>query len=214
MFLFVSGDGFIYAIMGIYMIGHLKGNILHKDARYVVLDVGGVGYKVGLTAERVRVLKEGSEASFWIHTVVREDALDLYGFEDRETLAFFELLITISGIGPKSALGIMNAAPLSSLKEAVISGETAYLTKISGIGKKIADKIVLELKGKVFDDGEVGVDTGRGARDGDVDALEALKALGYTHKEAREALENLPADISASKNSAEKVKAALRTLGK
>jgi len=189
------------------MIAHLSGTVIHKDLKYLVLDTGGVGYKVSTPIDSLNAAKEGQKAEFWIYTVVREDALDLYGFTDRETLKFFELLLTISGIGPKSALGILSAAPLTSLREAVVSGETAYLTKIAGIGKKVADKIVLELKGKVVFGSD---ETVSGAGKSEVDAIEALKALGYTHKEARDALEGL--DPSVTDTSA-KVKAALRVLG-
>lgn len=191
------------------MIAYLSGTVIYKDLKYLVLDTGGVGYKVSTPIDTLNAVKEGQKTQFWIYTVVREDALDLYGFADQETLKFFELLITISGIGPKSALGILSAAPLSSLREAVVSGETAYLTKIGGIGKKIADKIVLELKGKViFGSDEVPSASGLGRSD--MDALEALKSLGYTQKEARDALEGLDKSIE---DTGAKVKAALRVLG-
>jgi Holliday junction DNA helicase RuvA len=194
------------------MIAHLSGKILHKDLRYcVVSTTDGVGYKVFSTIETLAKLHEGSVVSLWIHSVVREDAFDLYGFPDKESLDFFELLITISGIGPKSALGILSAASVSSIKEAITSGETSYLTKIAGIGKKVAEKIVLELKGKVGTADENAV-----SKHGDVDAIEALKALGYTHKEARDALEEISEDPKTRelKDPGEKVRAALRILGK
>jgi Holliday junction DNA helicase RuvA len=195
------------------MISHLSGKILHKDVRYAVLSTAdGVGYKVFATLDTLGKLHAGNDAALWIHTVVREDALDLYGFPDKENLDFFELLITISGIGPKSALGILSAASVASIKDAVASGETAYLTKIAGVGKKVAEKIVLELKGKVgASDGSTST-----GNSGDVDAIEALKSLGYTHKEARDALEEISGDpkLRDIKNPAEKVKAALRLLGK
>ncbi len=193
------------------MIAYLRGSVLHKDIRYVVIDTGNVGYKVAAPTEVLNKLTVGQEAGLWIHTVVREDALDLYGFLDRDTLEFFELLITISGIGPKSALGILSATTITSLKEAIISGETSYLTKISGIGKKVADKIVLELKDKVVYTTEEATSAVGLTGQSDVDAIEALKMLGYNHKEARDALEGISRDI---KDTGEKVKAALRSLGK
>lgn len=189
------------------MISYLTGSILHKDLKYLVIQTsGGVGYKVFTTTDTMASLAHEEAASLWIYTAVREDALDLYGFKDKETLGFFELLLTVSGIGPKSALGVLGAASVNSLREAVLTGETAYLTKISGVGKKVAEKIVLELKGKVGEASEF-----TSAQSGDVDAIEALKALGYTHKEAKDALEGLSKDI---KDPGEKVKAALRVLGK
>lgn len=189
------------------MISYLEGTVHHKDLKYaVILTTSGVGYKVFTTLDTHSQLHEGATAKLWIHSVVREDAFDLYGFIDRDTLAFFELLITISGIGPKSALGILSVASVNTLKEAVISGETAYLTKIAGVGKKVAEKIVLELKGKV-----VSFEGDGYSQNSDVDAIEALKALGYSHKEAKDALEEISKDI---KDSGEKVRAALRLLGK
>lgn len=191
------------------MIAYIAGTVIHKDLKYLVVDTGGVGYKVSTPIDTLNASKEGQKVQFWIYTVVREDALDLYGFADKDTLKFFELLITISGIGPKSALGILSAAPLASLREAVISGETAYLTKIGGIGKKIADKIVLELKGKVGAGDDTALSS-NGLGRSDMDALEALKSLGYTHKEARDALEGLDTSLT---DTGAKVKAALRVLG-
>ena len=190
------------------MIAYLAGTIIHKDPKYLVVETGGVGYKVSAPVDVLNNSTEGQVAKFWIYTVVREDALDLYGFLDKDTLSFFELLISISGIGPKSALGILSAAPVASIREAVITGETAYLTKIGGIGKKMAAKIVLELKGKVVH--TEGSASATKARRGDVDAIEALRALGYTHQEARDALEQIDHSITEA---GQKVRAALRVLG-
>lgn len=196
------------------MIAYLDGTAIHKDPKYLIVNVNGVGYKVGAPVDVMNSIKEGQAVKLWIYTAVREDALDLYGFLDKQTLAFFELLISISGIGPKSALGILSAASVSALTEAVVTGETAYLTKIGGISKKMADKIVLELKGKVaaYDDGKGSYST-VGTGQGDVDAVEALKALGYTQKEARDALERISDKDIASDDTSGKVRAALKMLG-
>ena len=196
------------------MIAYLDGTAIYKDPKYLIVNVNGVGYKVGAPVDVMNSIKEGQAVKLWIYTAVREDALDLYGFLDKQTLAFFELLISISGIGPKSALGILSAASVSALSEAVITGETAYLTKIGGISKKMADKIVLELKGKVaaYDDGKGSYST-VGTGQGDVDAVEALKALGYTQKEARDALERISDKDIASDDTSGKVRAALKMLG-
>ena len=153
-------------------------------------------------------ISKSETVTFWTHLVVREDALDLYGFLTKEDMDFFELLISISGIGPKTALGILNVTTVSILKRAVSSGDTSHLTKVSGIGKKNADKIVLELKGKFGADGN--------EQDGttlkeEIDALEALKSLGFEHKAAREALKDLPGEITST---SDRVKAALKVLGK
>lgn len=191
------------------MISHLRGTIIHKDEKFVILECAGVGYKVFTPAETLRALQKiSSETSLWTYLAVRENALDLYGFIEKEELEFFELLITISGIGPKTALGILSVSSVKNLRQAIASGETAHLTKISGIGKKIADKIVLELRDKIdFLDSEK--DTGD-MRD-ESDSIEGLKALGYSEREAREALKKLPREISRP---SERIKQALKILGK
>src|SRR3989344_3423828 len=129
------------------MLGHLEGKIIHTEIGFVILSVGGVGYKVHIPINMSAEV--GANARFWTHLAVREDALDLYGFEDRESLNFFEMLIKISGIGPKSALNIISISSLANLKQAVSEGDLPYLTKISGIGRKTAEKIVLELRDKI-----------------------------------------------------------------
>jgi Holliday junction DNA helicase RuvA len=192
------------------MISHLEGKILYKDLKFVVLDVGGVGYKIAVTPDTlVEFDKNNSEKiSLWTHLAVREDSLNLYGFPEKEELDFFELLISISGIGPKTALGVLSVAGVPTLKRAISSGETAHLTKVSGIGRKIAEKIVLELKDKV---GRFEKDAVGGDMQNDSDAIEALRSLGYTERDAREALKKAPKDIASAKD---KIKYALKNLGK
>ena len=184
------------------MIGHLTGKIIHADLKSVILDVSGVGYKINTnTAILPRQTEEN--ISFWTYLAVRENALDLYGFQTREELDFFELLISVSGIGPKSGLGILSIASIPNLRRAVSTGDTSHLTKVSGIGKKMAEKIVLELKDKIDS-----LDIGDDSLSGDIDALEALKSLGYGEREAREALKK----VGEEKNTGEKVKKAMKIL--
>lgn len=189
------------------MISHIEGKVLHIDLNYSVIAVGGLGYKVSAAPETLSHLKLGQTASLWIHNVIREDADDLYGFIDRDSLAFFELLIGISGIGPKTAIGIMSLATVKTLKSAIASGEPTQLTKISGIGKKNAEKIVLELKDKIdksaFDPELGGVD--------DTDTMEALKSLGYQEREIRDVIKKIPQTI---KDPGKRVTEALKKLGK
>ena len=142
----------------------------------------------------------------WTHLAVRENALDLYGFIERSELEFFEMLITISGIGPKSALGILSVAPVDTLRRAISSGDTSYLTKVSGIGRKNAEKIVVELRDKL---GAIDANAGGTLRE-EVDALSALEALGYSAREAREALKAVGNNAISTQ---EKLKAALKSLG-
>lgn len=186
------------------MISHLTGNIIYKNLKTIVVDCNGVGYKVTPTLEALNKATVGEKFSLWIYTVVREDVLDLFGFNSKEELDFFELLLTVSGIGPKSALSILSNASLESLQNAILSQETNHLVKVSGISKKNADKIVLELKGKLK------TDIVESNFKDEVDVIEALKALGYTHKDAREAIKDLPSDLSIS----EKIKTALKVLSK
>ena len=191
------------------MIGHLEGRVAGVRAGFAIISAGGVGYKVRATRETLAGLRSKEEASLWTHLAVREDALDLYGFADEEALGFFELLLTVSGIGPRSALAILDIAEVPTLRSAIAAGNDSYLTKISGIGKKTAAKIVLELKDKVGNlrgSDDIGLTAGMSS---DMDAIEALKSLGYDPDEAREALKKVPKDIS---DTGAKVKAALKML--
>ncbi len=177
--------------------------VVAKDPEYIVLDVAGVGYQVFVTPETLAHTSEERTVTLWTHLAVRETALDLYGFLKREDLVFFELLIGISGVGPKSALAILSLADVATLESAVREGDTTYLTKVSGIGAKSAKKIVLELSDKVGK----GVE-GQSLRE-DADTLDALTAMGYSVSEARDALKQVPKDIVGGN---ERLKYALKAL--
>lgn len=184
------------------MIGHLTGTIIHRDLKSLILDVGGVGYKIHTNTATLG--DDRTAASFWTYLAVRENALDLYGFPTKIELEFFELLLSVSGIGPKSALGILSLASVTELRRAIQSGDTSHLTRVSGIGKKNAEKIVLELKDKIDDVSDVGSEhTTR-----DIDVIEALTALGYSERDAREALKKVTATDSIDA----KIKQALKLL--
>lgn len=192
------------------MISRLTGTVAHIDPKYIVLDVQGVGYKVATTVDiMTKLSKESEKVTLWTYLAVRETALDLYGFLSLSELNFFELLITISGIGPKTALGILNSASVEALETAVQTGDTSHIVKVSGIGKKVAEKIVLELKDKV--EKITHTPEAKTAMRGDADALEALKSLGYSQIEARDALKELPKTITKTND---KIKEALKILGK
>jgi holliday junction DNA helicase RuvA len=187
------------------MIGALAGTVRYKDLHSLVVDVNGVCYKVSVPTEVTLEALPSSPIFLWTHLAVRENALDLYGFLEKEVLEVFELLITISGIGPKTALGILNVATPAMLRQAVATGETSYLTRVSGIGKKNAEKIVLELKDKLkISEVDKTMDTRT-----EGDALEALVSLGYSERDAREALKQVPKEVAGA---AERVKAALKNL--
>lgn len=188
------------------MIGQLTGKISQIEERFLILDVGGVGYKIFTSVETREKLKKGPEtATIFTHLVVREDALDLYGFLEKTEQDFFELLIGISGVGPKSALSILSLAPPETLRKAISSNNTGYLTQVSGIGRKIAEKIVLELRDKIGT-----LDSEDTSLDKEGEAIMAMEALGYSTREAREALRHVPTEIIET---SAKIKEALKNLG-
>jgi len=188
------------------MIRRLSGRIIFHDESEVVIDVHGVGYSVAVSPNTLLELEGVEEVSLWTYLAVRENALDLYGFKTREELRFFELLLTISGIGPKSALGILSIASLQELSRAIRENNPAYLTKVSGVGKKSAEKIVLELRDKIGDFEE----TIGEISSGDVEAIEALESLGYPTYIARDMLKDVSPDI---RETSERVRAVLKKLG-
>ncbi|HEV7424380.1 MAG TPA: Holliday junction branch migration protein RuvA [Candidatus Paceibacterota bacterium] len=189
------------------MIGSIKGKIILKTDKFLILEAGGVGYKISVSPDTLsKSKKTGEEIMLWIHTHVREDIFDLYGFLERQELEFFEMLINVSGIGPKGALAILGITSIGTLRKAIGTGDTSYLTKISGIGKKTAEKIVIELRDKVASG--MSEESGNSLQ-GELDALEALKSLGYSQNEAREALKKVPTDM----NTNGKIREALKILG-
>ena len=127
------------------MIARIEGTIVHVADKFLIVDVSGVGYKLYVTTEAIGSSKLGDHTSFWVYTAVRENSLDLYGFKTINEMSFFELLLDVSGIGPRSALGILTVASIDTLKRAIATGDTSYLNKVSGIGKKTAEKIIVEL---------------------------------------------------------------------
>ena len=187
------------------MIGTISGTVRYKDVHVLIVDVGGVGYKVSVSIDTALDAFVGKPIFLWTYLAVRENALDLFGFVDKDGLDLFELLIGISGIGPKTALGILNVATPAMLRQAVANEDTSYLTKVSGIGKKNAEKIVLELRDKLV---TTVADKNTNMRsEGDV--MEALLSLGYAERDIREALKKMPKDIEGA---AERVKQALKIL--
>ncbi len=189
------------------MIGSIKGKIILKTDKFIIVETGGVGYKMSISPDTLsKVGKTGDEVMLWTHTHVREDILDLYGFLDRKELEFFEMLIGVSGIGPKGALSILGVASIDTLRKAIATSDTSYLTKISGIGRKTAEKIVIELRDKMADE-NTSEQSGISLRD-ELDALEALKSLGYSQAEARDALKKIAPDLDTNT----KIRAALKVL--
>lgn len=192
------------------MIAYLKGKVLAKPNNYLILEVSGIGYQIFAGENFLAEIKIGSEQELYIHHRVREEASDLYGFKDLEDLNLFELLLSVSGVGPKSALAVLSLANSDDIKEAIIRGDASLLTKVSGIGKKTAERLVLELKNKVMR-----ISTGTtlvgGSSNSLGDELDALMSLGYAMNEAREALNKVEASITSTSG---RVKAALKYLAK
>ena len=174
------------------MIAHLRGRLLSKTPGGAVIDCGGVGYDVAITVPTYSALPdEGSEVGLHINTQVREDAIALFGFLDRDEKRLFERLITVSGIGPKLGITVLSGLPASSLVAAIRGGDHAQLVRVPGIGKKTAERVVLELKDKLDDlQGQTPADAG-GFHAGPVadDVLSALVNLGYKRESAQKAIE-------------------------
>jgi len=193
------------------MIGKLTGafDSVTSDGS-VILNVHGVGYMVRVSSSTKDALQNTFVPSItlFIHTAVKEEALDLYGFLTEEELDFFKQLTSVSGIGPKSALGILNVSDVQTLKRSIAQGDTAALTKVFGIGKKSAERVVVELRDKMVYSGK---ETKRGGADGDV--IEALVALGFHVEEARRALKILLQESEAPVETSERISAALKILG-
>jgi holliday junction DNA helicase RuvA len=179
------------------MISYLEGDIELKRATGVIIKVGGVGYKVSVTPVFLDNLHVGEFAKMYIFTQVREDILALYGFQTVEELELFELLLTVSGIGPRAALGVLSATSVENIKNSIASQDPTIISSVSGVGKKTAEKVVLELKNKVTGVGDNYNDLG-GAKSEDV--YLALINLGFKPQEARLAISNLPKDCTKTED--------------
>lgn len=175
-----------------------------------LLTQNGVGYKVFLTKPNFEIVNEGDEnVSFFTHLNVKEDSLDIYGFRSQKELELFELLISLSGIGPKAALGILSLDTPDAIAGAILRDDPEYLTKVSGIGKKTAQKIAVELKDKVL---KIGFEiTGGPAKKNNEEVYDALFSLGYKKHDIQNALKNIPEEISGTENM---IKEALKHLGR
>lgn len=191
------------------MIAYLRGQIINKASGYVIVEVNGLGYQVFIGENLGNELKANTEVELYTHHQVREEANDLYGFKTIDDLSLFELLLSVSGVGPKSALGVLSLASADDIKEAIVRGDADLLTKVAGIGKKTAERLVLELKNKVMR-----VSSGTNLEPailGSSDELDALMSLGYSLSEARTALNAVSSEVI---DSGERVKAALKKMAK
>ncbi len=191
------------------MIGKLSGTLLEKNPPQILVDCHGVGYEVDVPMSTFYNLPaSGEKEALLTHFVVREDAQILYGFGTASEREAFRQLIKISGVGPRTALSILSGMSVADLAQAVTAQEVARLVKVPGIGKKTAERLLLELKGKIG--AELGPVSGAPQTDAHGDIQQALLALGYNDKEAAAALKALPADVGVS----EGIKLALKALAK
>jgi Holliday junction DNA helicase RuvA len=171
------------------MIGYLSGKIISIKPTQVLLDVNGVGYQIFISISTFEKISESTSISLFIHTHVREDSLNLYGFYSEQEKEMFELLISISGIGPKVALSILSGISVEDLSDAILKGDIGRLVSIPGVGRKTAERIVLELKTKVSDlETSFSPSTDYSIRQ---QAISALVTLGYNQKNSEKIVRDL-----------------------
>lgn len=185
------------------MIRSLRGRVIEKDVAWLILEVGGIGYQISVSPSLLSSIRGDEEAFLYIHDHLREDSHDLFGFTSSADLRFFDQLLAVSGVGPKVAMTILSIGSADTLRRAIMAGDLATLTSVPGVGKKTAQKIILELKGQLVDSEDV---PGH-----DKEVVEALQSLGYTASQAREALKLLSPDIQ---DPSERIRMALRYLSK
>ena len=190
------------------MIAHIKGQIAEKFNNSVIVDVHGVGYEITLTALDYDNAKLGDEIKFYTYHSIRENAEELYGFSSLAAKKLFELLISVQGIGPKAAIAILSLAQPEEVRNAIANADAAFVSKASGVGKKSAERVIVDLRDKVgipshYGATEIVSTTGKNEPD---EALDALIALGFPLKEATAALEKVDKTLSVE----ERIKLALK----
>ncbi len=183
------------------MIASLRGMVLDITPTSVLIEAGGVGYRAFATSATLGGLRKREEAFLFTYDLVREDARDLYGFLSQDELRLFERLIAVSGVGPKAALAVLSMGSADSLKRIIMAGDLTALTSAPGIGKKIAQKILLELKGQIVEEGD--------AFGPDREVIDALVSLGYSATQAKEALKGVSRDVT---DVSDRVRESLRRL--
>ena len=190
------------------MIAFLEGAVVEHGEKDIVIQSGPVGWRVFVSRETVKHLPPvGKPVKLWTSFYLRQDGIaELYGFLSKDDKIFFELLNSVAGVGPKSALGVMGLASTEKLRSAVASGDAGLLTKVSGIGRKTAERIVVELRSKIHAPAYAWE-----ALSADADAIEALAKLGYSKDEARRALAKVPQEIASL---ADRLKEALKNIGR
>lgn len=192
------------------MISYLQGKIIFQDDKSIIVKTDNLGYQVFVTERFLEKIQQEKIENLGLYTYlnVRQESLELFGFINLEELNFFKMLIGVNGVGPRMALHILSLANLEEIKQAIVNNRAEFLTKVSGVGKKTAERVVMELRYKI-DDIKIGKDIKLSNEDEEV--IDALIGLGYRISDAREALRKMPKDL---KNIQEKLKAALKLLGK
>lgn len=183
------------------MIREMRGTVLSLSPEEAIVDVGGWGVRVLMSS--TTGLMEGEETRLVTHLAVKQDGIELYGFKDEKDLEFFEQCLNVPGVGPKTALSFLRRAPREALKGAIAKRDVSYLTKVAGLGKKSAEKMIVELVEKMKTED-------REHEDGDTEVFETLVALGYSEREARRALNSVPDSVSGKDA---RLKAALQAKG-
>ena len=189
------------------MISYLNGTVIIRDDPLLILDVNGVGYKVFATPDVFSAIGQDSSLKVFIYTHVREDILDLYGFSKYADLKLFESLINVSGVGPKTAVGIFSIGAAEQIRGAIFAGDVSFFTGVPRLGSKNAQKIIIELKNKV---GGEGLDLSEGSSSSRTEVSSALKAFGFSSAEINEAIRT----IDGSKSVEAQIKDALKSLGR
>ncbi|MEK7551447.1 MAG: Holliday junction branch migration protein RuvA [Patescibacteria group bacterium] len=190
------------------MIGFLKGKIEILQRPFVLIDVNGVGYKVLVSENVYKKLTTSENIKIYTYTYVREDALDLFGFLELEDLTLFENLITVSGIGPKTALNIFSFGERKDITEAIIKGDVSFFTSVPRLGTKNAQKIIIELKNKMGSNQQIDL-SGKDFAE-NIQVIEALKGFGFTVAESQKALREIKGEgLSLD----QKIKMALKLIG-
>lgn len=197
------------------MIYNLRGTLTYCDQNFAVVECGGVGFKCFTTLTTLREIgKVGNEVNLYTHLSVREDAMDIFGFASKEELESFRLLISVSGIGPKAAVAILSEMTPDRLAVCIASGDAKMLTKAQGVGKKTAERVVLELKDKMgaIGSSEVAAAAAAGSAEGtdSAEAVQALVALGYTQSDAAVVIGRLDPSLSVD----EMIRIGLKELAK
>lgn len=183
------------------MIGSLRGEIIEIGASWILLEVGGVGYRVQTPSSLLALLKQGQKQFVYIHEQLREDTHELYGFLSSQDLGLFTKLLSVSGVGPKVAMTLLSMGSADTVQRAVMSGDLVSLTSLPGVGKKTAQKIILELKGQLVEEEQI--------PSVDRDVADALLGMGYSAVQVRDALRQISSDVS---DPSERIRAALRVL--